>query len=397
MSAQPSRAPAPVSPLAWALLHALAEEGDDGAAVSLPRLGKRLGQGASVLMRQLSLMGNAVIGGMPGPGWVQVREEGGRWTARLTEVGSAFVAAQAAAAAVEAPVPDVEDETDAASSLAPLAHHTVRVFGEAGLPPEGAGRDDILATEIPVALVFNGISHAVMMATPEALGDFALGFALSEGILDRAEDCRSISVHAADGSAAQLPPGVPGVEVHLEISTRCFERLRHRRRSMAGRTGCGVCGVESFAALDLAPERLPARDWIERVDLALVLQAFSQLGVRQVHNAQAGALHAAAWAGLDGQLATVCEDVGRHNALDKLIGSLARAGRLGEPGFVLMSSRGSHELVRKCARVGLSALATISAPTATGVQVAELAGLRLWGLCRAPRGVLYAAGALPRR
>ncbi|WP_245785127.1 formate dehydrogenase accessory sulfurtransferase FdhD [Paracidovorax wautersii] len=278
-----------------------------------------------------------------------------------------------------------------------MARHTVRVFGEAGLPPEGMERDDILATEIPVALVFNGISHAVMMATPEALDDFALGFALSEGILDRAEDCRGISVHAADGSAAQLPPGVPGVEVHLDISTRCFERLRHRRRSMAGRTGCGVCGVESFAALDLAPERLPARDWIERVDLALVLQAFSQLGARQVHNAQAGALHAAAWAGLDGQLAAVCEDVGRHNALDKLIGHLARAGRLGEPGFVLMSSRGSHELVRKCARVGLGALATISAPTATGVQVAELAGLRLWGLCRAPRGVLYAPGALQQR
>lgn len=401
MSAQPAQAPVPVSPLAWALLQALAEEGVDGGgddvAVSLPRLGKRLGQGVSVLMRQLSLMGEAVIGGMPGPGWVQVREEGGRWTARLTEAGRAFVAAQAAEAAREAPAPDAADDADAAPSLAPLARHTVRVFGEAGLPPEGAERDDILATEIPVALVFNGISHAVMMATPEALDDFALGFALSEGILDRAEDCRGISVHAADGSAAQLPPGVPGVEVHLDISTRCFERLRHRRRSMAGRTGCGVCGVESFAALDLAPERLPARDWIERVDLALVLQAFSQLGARQLHNAQAGALHAAAWAGLDGQLAAVCEDVGRHNALDKLIGHLAGAGRLGEPGFVLMSSRGSHELVRKCARVGLGALATISAPTATGVQVAELAGLRLWGLCRAPRGVLYAPGALPQR
>ncbi len=401
MSAQPAQAPAPVPPLAWALLQALVEEGGDGGgddvAVSLPRLGKRLGQGVSVLMRQLSLMGDAVIGGMSGPGWVQVREEGGRWTAQLTEAGRAFVAAQAAEAAREAPAPDAEDDADAAPSLAPLARHTVRVFGEAGLPPEGMERDDILATEIPVALVFNGISHAVMMATPEALDDFALGFALSEGILDRAEDCRGISVHAADGSAAQLPPGVPGVEVHLDISTRCFERLRHRRRSMAGRTGCGVCGVESFAALDLAPERLPARDWIERVDLALVLQAFSQLGARQVHNAQAGALHAAAWAGLDGQLAAVCEDVGRHNALDKLIGHLARAGRLGEPGFVLMSSRGSHELVRKCARVGLGALATISAPTATGVQVAELAGLRLWGLCRAPRGVLYAPGALPQR
>ncbi len=405
MSARPASNSPVLSPLAWDLLQALAEEGEGGEAVSLPRLGKRLGQGASVLMRQLSLMGDAVIGGTPGPGWVRVAEEGGRWTAQLTGAGAAFVAAQAAGQGTSADGEgegdgDEEDDGggDAAGSgaeppLSPLARHTVRVFGEAGLPPEGAERSDVLATEIPVALVFNGISHAVMMATPESLGDFALGFALSEGILDRAEDCRGIGLRRADGSAAQLPPGVPGVEVHLEISTRCMERLRHRRRSMAGRTGCGVCGVESFAALDLAPERLPARDWIGRVDLPLVLQAFSQLGAWQLHNAQAGALHAAGWAGLDGRLVTVCEDVGRHNALDKLIGRLARMGRLGAPGVVLLSSRGSHELVRKCARVGLSALATISAPTATGVQVAELAGLRLWGLCRAPRGVLYAPGA----
>lgn len=286
-----------------------------------------------------------------------------------------------------------EDCEDTVQSLSALARRMVWVHGEAGAPADGASHADMLAAEVPVALVFNGVSHAVMMATPEHLDDFALGFALSEGILDHARDCRGVTQRLADASAAHLPAGVPGVEVHLEISARSFERLKDRRRSMAGRTGCGVCGVESFAALDLVPEGLPAHDWTPRVDLATVLGAFSGLQARQPHNALSGSLHAAGWALLDGTLAHACEDVGRHNALDKLIGWLARTGRLAEPGFVVLSSRASHELVRKCARVGLAAMATISAPTATGVQVAELAGLRLWGLCRAPRAVLYAPGA----
>jgi len=281
------------------------------------------------------------------------------------------------------------------TELAPLPSISrlgVRVYGEAGAPPAGIAREDTLAAEVPVALVFNGLSHAVMMATPQELEDFALGFALSEGILDAADDCRGIEVEAVDAYDAGLPEGMPGVEVRLEISTRAFERLKGRRRSLAGRTGCGVCGVESFAALDLASERLPAHDWLARIDLPTVLRAFSALPARQLLNASAGAIHAAGWATLEGELVEVLEDVGRHNALDKLLGRLARTGRLGEPGFVVLSSRGSHELVRKCARLGIAAMATISAPTAMGVRMAELSGLRFWGLCRAPRGVLYADG-----
>ncbi|WP_413762508.1 formate dehydrogenase accessory sulfurtransferase FdhD [Variovorax sp. Varisp41] len=281
------------------------------------------------------------------------------------------------------------------TELAPLPSISrlgVRVYGEAGAPPAGIAREDTLAAEVPVALVFNGLSHAVMMATPQELEDFALGFALSEGILDAADDCRGIEVEAVDAHDAGLPEGMPGVEVRLEISTRAFERLKGRRRSLAGRTGCGVCGVESFAALDLASERLPAHDWLARIDLPTVLRAFAALPARQLLNASAGAIHAAGWATLEGELVEVLEDVGRHNALDKLLGRLARTGRLGEPGFVVLSSRGSHELVRKCARLGIAAMATISAPTAMGVRMAELSGLRLWGLCRAPRGVLYADG-----
>jgi FdhD protein len=151
--------------------------------------------------------------------------------------------------------------------------------------------------------------------------------------------------------------------------------------------------VESFAALDLSFDALPARDWVARVDLPTVLQAIANLPPRQVLNAQAGAIHAAGWATLDGQVHEVLEDVGRHNALDKLLGRLARTGRLSAPGFVVLSSRGSHELVRKCAKLGVGALATISAPTAMGVRMAELTGLRFWGLCRPPQAVLYAPGA----
>lgn len=286
---------------------------------------------------------------------------------------------------------DTREESNPAP-LPPLARHDVHVFGERGFGPEGIVRGDTLAAEVPVALVFNGVSHAVMMATPQDIEDFALGFALSEGILDSASDCRGIDVQAIDAIDAGLPEGMPGIEVQLEVSTRSFERLKDRRRSLAGRTGCGVCGVESFAGLDLSPRRVPPRDWIERVDLPTVLRAFAAMPARQVLNAEAGAIHAAAWATVDGELTDLMEDVGRHNALDKLLGRLARAGRLGEPGFVLMSSRGSHELVRKCARLGIAAMATISAPTAMGVRMAELSGLRFWGLCRAPRGVLYADG-----
>lgn len=251
----------------------------------------------------------------------------------------------------------------------------------------------VLANEVPIALVFNGISHAVMMGTPLDLEDFAIGFALSEGIIDSAADCYGVEVTPVAAAAAGLPVGMDGMEVQLEISSRCFARLKDHRRTMSGRTGCGVCGVESFAALDLSFDALPARDWVAQVDLPTVLKAIDNLPPLQVLNAQAGAIHAAGWATLDGVVHDVIEDVGRHNALDKLLGRLARTQRLQQEGFVVLSSRGSHELVRKCAKLGIGALATISAPTAMGVQMAELTGLRFWGLCRPPKATLYAAGA----
>ncbi|MEH3087068.1 MAG: formate dehydrogenase accessory sulfurtransferase FdhD [Xylophilus ampelinus] len=274
-----------------------------------------------------------------------------------------------------------------------------------GAPQRLTAMEDSVAAEVPVALVFNGISQAVMMCTPQDLEDFALGFALSEGILDAAADCRDIAVRpvapagcAGPGAApAPFDEEAPAVEVHLEISARSFARLKDRRRTLAGRTGCGVCGVDSLAALDLAPERVAEPDWLAALDLRAVRRAFADFRRLQPLNARAGSLHAAGWALPDGRLAAVLEDVGRHNALDKLLGRLAREGRLGggaglaaAPGFVVMSSRASYELVRKCARMGIPALATISAPTGLAVRIAEQAGMRLWGLCRGDAAVLYA-------
>ncbi|XAH22791.1 formate dehydrogenase accessory sulfurtransferase FdhD [Xylophilus sp. GW821-FHT01B05] len=254
---------------------------------------------------------------------------------------------------------------------------------------QSAADSDLVAAEVPVALVFNGLSHAVMMATPQDLEAFALGFALSEGLLDTPADCYGIELRRA-ATSTDDDPETPAIEVHLEVASRCFARLKDRRRALAGRTGCGVCGIDSLQALDLLPEQVPQPDWLQALDARTVLAAFDGLAALQPLNAQVGSLHAAGWALPDGRLTDVLEDVGRHNALDKLLGRLAAQGRLGEPGFVVMSSRASYELARKCARLGVPALATISAPTGLAVQIARQAGMRLWGLCRGPRAVLYA-------
>jgi FdhD protein len=273
--------------------------------------------------------------------------------------------------------------------VAPLAARPVQV---SQLNAPALTQQDTLAAEVPIVLVFNGISHAVMMATPQDLEVFALGFSLSEALVDAVSDVYDIDVQTVDVASLALPTSWHALEVHLTIASSCFERLKHRRRQLAGRTGCGVCGIDSLAALDLVSERLAPRLWTQQVDLATVLRAVDALPALQPLNAQCGALHAAAWASMDGTLTHAMEDVGRHNALDKLLGTLARSALLDQPGFVVMTSRASHELVRKCVRLGITGLATISAPTTLGVQCAEQAGLRLWGLCRSPRAVLYSAG-----
>lgn len=239
------------------------------------------------------------------------------------------------------------------------------------------GRDRV-AEEMPVALVFNGISHAVMMATPTSLEAFALGFALTEGIVADRSAVFEIALHWHAAS----------VEVHLRIAQEDFQRLKGRRRALAGRSGCGVCGIESLDLLDLQPEPLPAP--VLPLDLAAALQrAAAALGARQHLMRATGGVHAAAWCALDGAMMNVCEDVGRHNALDKLIGQLSLDGADLGRGFIFLSSRASYELVRKAARMRIALLATISAPSSLAIDIAAAAGLKLVSFCRQDGFVEY--------
>lgn len=263
--------------------------------------------------------------------------------------------------------------------------------------------DDQIVAEVPVALVFNGISHAVMMCTPQDLPALALGFALSEGIIDRRADCYDIEVasvstaapaaQAQDAQAIHGDVEMPAVEVRLEIASSAFMRLKERRRSLAGRTGCGVCGIDNLQALDLAPQARSQPQWLGQITPETIFKALAAMPARQALNQATGAVHAAGYADLAGELVAVYEDVGRHNALDKLLGARALDDRSRQPwpreGFVVMSSRASYELVRKCARLDVPLLATISAPTSLAIKVAQAAGLQLWGLAREPRAVRY--------
>ena len=275
------------------------------------------------------------------------------------------------------PVPEIPGTTQPAL----VAVRAEQWTGGAG---EGVAVSREVSAEVPVAMVFNGISHAVMMASPTDLVEFGVGFAISEGIVESAADCRDIETEVFGGGTADA-----SCAVHMEIASRHFVRLKEQRRTLAGRTGCGVCGIDSIQALDLHPEQVPAEAWRTQLGVDLINTAFHALSARQALNARSGSLHAAGWATPDGTLVHVMEDVGRHNALDKLIGRLALDGQLGTPGFVVMTSRTSYELVRKCARVGIAALATISAPTSLALQLADEAGMQLWGFCRPPTAVRY--------
>jgi FdhD protein len=239
--------------------------------------------------------------------------------------------------------------------------------------------EDVLAEELPIALEYNGISHATMLATPADLEDFAAGFSLTEGIVDSVLDIRDI----------ELRPERQGVVVAVTVSSACAARLKQRRRAMSGRTGCGLCGVENLSEVlrDIAP--LPGGPALAA---NAVLDAMRALRARQALHAQTGATHAAGWADARGALGLVREDVGRHNALDKLIGALARRrGDIAEgTGVIVVSSRASFEMVQKTAAAGVGVLAAVSAPTALAQRLAEQLNIALLGFMRDNDATLYA-------
>ncbi|MDO5288137.1 MAG: formate dehydrogenase accessory sulfurtransferase FdhD [Pseudomonadota bacterium] len=241
---------------------------------------------------------------------------------------------------------------------------------------------DWLAEEVPVALAFNGITHAVMLASPADLEDFALGFALTEGLIDSPADCYGIETQAGCG----------GITLDMHIAAACAWRLKERRRNLAGRTGCGLCGTDSLAHVQRALPPAPA------VHVPPQALATAQQALRQHQQVQqrTGATHAAAWCSLQGQVRLVREDVGRHNALDKLIGALLRPqpgqqlphGPMSE-GFALITSRASFEMVQKAAAAGIGVLVAVSAPTALAVHTAQNLGVALAGFVRGTGGVAY--------
>ena len=242
-------------------------------------------------------------------------------------------------------------------------------------------RADEVIEEIPVALVYNGLTHAVMLVTPTHLKDFAVGFSLGEGILDSPDDLYG----------CELVPVSQGIEARLTIAEGPYTALRERRRGqrrrrLAGTSGCGLCGVESLLAVARPVVPVSGACMPHR---GAIVRALAALPSHQTLYHRTGGGHAAAWVGADGGVQLVREDVGRHNALDKVIGALARRGLAPEDGFAICTSRASYEMVQKAMQAGIGLLVAVSAPTAAAIRLAQAARITLIGFARGDRMQIY--------
>jgi FdhD protein len=234
---------------------------------------------------------------------------------------------------------------------------------------------DIVAEEVPVAFEYNGISHTVMLATPTDLKDFALGFSLTEGIVARRSEVFNI----------EIDTGAEGITLHLEIAGAAFTALKERRRSLAGRTGCGLCGAESLTQVMRDLPRVAGSD---KFPLEALYEGMRNLPTTQTLQQSTGAVHAACRVATDGSINHVREDVGRHNALDKTLGALAGIDAVAE-GALIITSRASFEMVQKSAALGYNILAAVSAPTAAAVRLADKLNLTLVGFLRGANCAIY--------
>ncbi|MBS0365571.1 MAG: formate dehydrogenase accessory sulfurtransferase FdhD [Proteobacteria bacterium] len=240
---------------------------------------------------------------------------------------------------------------------------------------------DRIAEEMPVALLYHGTPHVVMLATPADLVDYAWGFTVSEALVANAAEIRG----------AEVRLGAEAADVNISVAWERFGELLQRRRNLLGRSGCGLCGAESADDAIREPPAVPDGPVVDPADLHAALAA---LPAHQPLNASTGSIHAAAWVVPGHGIQVVREDVGRHNALDKTIGALLRTGANLAGGYMLISSRASYEMVQKCATVGIAMLVAVSAPTAFAVRLAQRCGLTLVGFARGDQHVVYAH---PRR
>ena len=236
---------------------------------------------------------------------------------------------------------------------------------------------EAVAEEVPVALAYNGRSFAVMMASPTDLADFAVGFSLTEGVVETPSEILAIAERA-------LPRGR---ELAVTIVESRALALAARRRALAGRTGCGLCGVDSIAE---ALRPIPRLATAARIPAAAIDRAVAAFPADQPLNRLTGATHAAAFADRDGTIHLTREDVGRHNALDKLIGAVCAAGLDPASGFVVVSSRCSYEMVHKTAAAGIPLVASVSAPTGLAVDLADKVDVGLVAYARDGRFTVYA-------
>jgi FdhD protein len=262
---------------------------------------------------------------------------------------------------------DVEDEIAVAREWPAATLPSAPVFVDRSGRP--SVRERALAAECPVSITFNGLAHAVMMATPCDIEDFLVGFSLTEEIVGDAADIESIDIRAIE----------LGLLGQVRIPAERHRALIQNRRNLVGQTSCGICGL---VELEQAVRRYGPVAAVPRVDPDAVFAAFDSLPGQQDLNRRTGAAHAAAFADRTGRLLAVREDVGRHTALDKLIGHLARAGIDPAGGFVVMTSRISFELVQKCLSRGIPMLAGISVPTSLAVELAATHRLTLVALAR---------------